>query len=714
MKIILTLMLTAVLSRDLLAQKDTDLHQPDSTSRELNEVTIRSKYDRNYKADRLSNTLKLNKPLLLIPQNIQVIDKSSMLDQQAADVNESVTRNVSGAIRNNTADFYGPMIMTRGANIGTLRNGMDVAMSYYGPMPEDVSIIERVEFIKGPAGFINPIGDPAGSYNILTKGPTGNRSNRISFTAGSFNLYRLSGDFDGNLDKSKKWLFRLNLTGQKARSFQKFAFNDKLIIQPVIKFNINSKSSLTAEYLYNRQNFHQYLTTVFSPYGFGTLSHDFSISDPNKKPAQAKETNAFLTYHLQLPGSWRFTAKAVYTTGHMDGDYFLVSAYSPATPHLMPRRLTYEQFNSSVKAVQAFAGGQVATGSVNHQLLASVDYNRKDFLGYGGYNDPAANPTFYPIDPLHPIYGITLNPGRKPGKLEDFATNKHRIQYATAYLQDEMGIFDNKLRITLAARVTSSRSSIMLPRQSSVSDVVLTPRAGLNYSIRKDFTAYALLDHSYTPQSGINTDGGIFEPLRGKNVEAGLKKDWNAGKWNTTVSFYHITRDNIIVSDPANPRLLSQIGQTKSKGIEFDLKGEILPGLNAVINYAYTDSHVSEDANERYIGLATPYLTKHIQNTWLNYKLPVKKWNGLSVSAGYQFQAGRNGRYPQDVNVPIANLFRFDGGLGWSNQRIAVNAIVNNVFNRFNYGSTWTRPAGLFAYVPFAPREYRITVVYSF
>jgi iron complex outermembrane receptor protein len=239
-------MLTAVLSLDLLAQKDTDLHQPDSTSRELNEVTIRSKYDRNYKADRLSHTLKLNKPLLLIPQNIQVIDKSSMLDQQAADVNESVTRNISGAIRNNTADFYGPMIMTRGANIGTLRNGMDVAMSYYGPMPEDVSIIERVEFIKGPAGFINPIGDPAGSYNILTKGPTGNRSNRISFTAGSFNLYRLSGDFDGNLDKSKKWLFRLNLTGQKARSFQKFAFNDKLIIQPVIKFNINSKSSLTA------------------------------------------------------------------------------------------------------------------------------------------------------------------------------------------------------------------------------------------------------------------------------------------------------------------------------------------------------------------------------------------------------------------------------------------------------------------------------------
>ncbi|MEO6685143.1 MAG: TonB-dependent siderophore receptor, partial [Dyadobacter sp.] len=145
-----------------------------------------------------------------------------------------------------------------------------------------------------------------------------------------------------------------------------------------------------------------------------------------------------------------------------------------------------------------------------------------------------------------------------------------------------------------------------------------------------------------------------------------------------------------------------------------DLKGEIFQGLNAVINYAYTDSYISKDANESNVGLPSPYLVKHIQNTWLNYKLPVKKLNGLSVSAGYQFQAGRKGRYSQDGNLPISNLFRVDGGLGWSNSRISVNGIVNNIFNRFNYGSAWTRPVGLFAYVPYAPREYRITVGYNF
>jgi len=707
--------LALMVSCNLCAQDNSSLQvKPDTASRELKEVTISSKYYQRYKIDNVSSTLKLNKTLLLVPQNIQEIDRSIIRDQQAININESLTRNVSGAIRNNTADFYGPLIFMRGAGISTLRNGMDISMIYYGPLPEDAAIIDRMEFIKGPAGFMNAIGDPAGSFNIVTKNPTGIRSNNISFTAGSFNLYRLTGDFDGSFDKNNKWQYRLNVAGQKAQSFQQFAFNDKLLVQPVLRYRINSKSSLTAEYIYGKQRFQQYLVTVFSPYGFGSLPRDFSITDPNKKPARANENNGFLTYRNQLNDKWQFTAKATYARSHLDGNYFFVSAYNKATPNLILRRLTYERFNSNVFALQTFVNGQFSTGNITHQILASLDYNRKNFLGYAGYNDPKANPALYPLDALNPVYGITFDSNERTGNLADIATNKQYIQYYAGYLQDELNLLNDKLRVTLAARLTSSKSSISLPAPTSVSDVVVTPRVGVSYSILKDFSVYGLLDHTYTPQSGISATGGIFEPLKGKNLEAGLKKDWAEGKWNTSVSAYQITRDNIIVSDPANNNFQSQIGQTKSKGVEFDLKGEIFKGLNAVINYAFTDSYISDDANESNIGLPSPYLVKHIQNTWLNYKLPVKKLDGLSVSAGYQFQAGRKGRYSQDGNLPISNLFRVDGGLGWSNSRISVNGIVNNIFNRFNYGSAWTRPVGLFAYVPYAPREYRITVGFNF
>jgi iron complex outermembrane receptor protein len=222
-------------------------------------------------------------------------------------------------------------------------------------------------------------------------------------------------------------------------------------------------------------------------------------------------------------------------------------------------------------------------------------------------------------------------------------------------------------------------------------------------------TAYALYDQTYTPQSGISATGGVFEPLKGKNREIGIKKDWMNGKWNTTVSAYYITRNNIIVTDPSTNQQ-SQIGQTKSKGIEFDMKGEIVHGLNVVINYAYTDSYISADANKNYIGLPSPYRIKHLQNTWLNYKLP----KGFAISGGYQLQAGREGRYPQDGDLHLANVFRLDGGLSWSNGHFNINGLVNNILDRYNYGSAWTRPTGLYAYVPYPPREFRLTIGYNF
>ena len=694
-------------------KKDSLTTKKDTSSRNLNEVNINSKYYKKYKIDRSSNTLKLKTPLLQLPQNIQEVDQSIITDQQAINVSESLTRNVSGAIRNNTADFYGPGIFMRGAAINTLRNGIDLSMIYFGPMPEDAGIIDRMEFIKGPAGFVNAIGDPAGSFNIVTKSPTGENKNSVNFTTGSFNLYRLTADLDGNLDKDKKWQYRLNVVGQKAKSFEKYAFNDKFVIDPVLKYNINAHSSLTAEYIYQKQSFMQYLLTVFSPYGFASLPKDFSITDPNKDPTTANEKNGFLTYHNQFNEHWQFTAKAAYVRSHMDGNYFFVSAYDPKAPGILQRRVTYEDFNTDVFALQTFLNGEFKTGKINHQILAGLDFNQKNLLAYSGYNDKNANPKLYPLDVNNPVYGINFDSNKKEGNLKDFATDQQAVQYYAAYLQDEMGFFNNKLRLTVAGRLTASKSSIQIPTVSSVSDVVFTPRFGLSYSILPDFSVYSVFDHTYTPQNGISASGGVFEPLRGKNIEAGLKKDWAGGKWNSSLSFYNTTRDNVIVTDPVS-NLKSQIGEIKAKGIEIDLKGEIVKGLNVVINYAYTDAYVSKDANPKNVGLPSPYRVKHIQNTWLNYKLPFEELKGFSVSGGYQFQAGREGRYPQDGDISVANVFRLDGGLGWTNGKISVNGIVNNVLNRFNYGSAWTRPAALYAYVPFPPREFRLSVGYNF
>ncbi|MFW0718563.1 TonB-dependent siderophore receptor [Pedobacter sp. N23S346] len=702
-------------------KKDSVKTSRDTSAKILNEVKISSRYYRRYNLNKSSAALKLNTPLLQLSQNIQEIDQSIIADQQSININESVTRNVSGAIRNNNADMYNSSVFMRGAQITPMRNGMDLSMIYAGPSAEDAAIISRVEFIKGPSSYINGLFDPAGSYNVLTKQPMGSNTNQISLATGSFNLYRVTADLDGNMDKAGKWQYRLNAAGQKAKSFQKYNFNDKLVIDPVIKYNINDHSYVSAEYLFQTQRFQQYFSTVFAPDGFASLPTDFTINDPNKAPFKSIEHNSFLSYHNAFNKNWHLTVNAAYAHDHLEGTYFFVSRYNAAQPNLIMRRATYERLNTDVLAIQPYINGEFNTGAIHHQFVGGIDLNRKKFLSYSGASDPTANQTLYPLDAYNPVYGIGFDANLRAGDLTEIATDQQSISYQAAYVQDELAMFGDKLRITLAARLTFSETGVQksATRTSlgTTKNTAFTPKFGLNYSLTSDLSVYALFDQTFTPQSGINTTNGeAFKPLEGENLEAGFKKDWMDGKWNTTVSVYRIIRDNVKVSDPST-NIQTQLGQTLSKGIEFDLKGEIVKGLNTVINYAYTDSHISKDANVARVGLATPFRVKHIQNTWLNYLLPFTEIKGVSVSAGYQLQVGRAGRYELQ-NLKLAPVFRVDGGIGWSNSRLSVNGIINNILNRFNYGSAWITPSaattGTYAYVPYPPREFRLNVGYKF
>src|SRR5690606_32287052 len=112
-------------------------------------------------------SLRLKTELARLPQNIQVVSSDLLQDQQAFTMMESITRNVSGA---QMIEHWGHFarINMRGFKIPAFRNGMNLEMSW-GPLAEDMSMVERIEFVKGPAGFMLAAGEPGGFYNVVTK-----------------------------------------------------------------------------------------------------------------------------------------------------------------------------------------------------------------------------------------------------------------------------------------------------------------------------------------------------------------------------------------------------------------------------------------------------------------------------------------------------------------------------------------------------------------
>lgn len=698
--------------------QDTDKHKTTN----LSEVIISSRYNKSYKISELSKTLRMNTPLLKLSQNIQEIGKEIITDQLAFNMTDGVTRNVSGVIRQEISNNLGPFIFMRGGLVSTMRDGTDLTPIYRGPVPEDAAVIERVEFIKGPSMFMNSIGDPAGTFNVVTKQPTGKNNYSANIMFGSYDFYRASADLDGLLDKKGKVQYRLNVMGMKSNSFVKYDFNDRLVVAPVIKYQVSEHNTITGSYTYQKFSYGLMSPIIMTPNGFGTLPRDFTISEPSLAPYKPTDQSAALNFQHVFNENWRLTAIGAFMQNDNSGAYLWLTGVNKANPNVLLRNPKYDLTRSTVYSEQAFINGKIKTGSLTHQVLAGTDINQKRFFAdsYIEYDKSTGGSlNYYPLDVTNPVYGAVVPNYTDPKGVENGNTKQH-INYVSFYALDEITLLNDRLRFTFGGRFTSAQTNNEISGvNTGSSDHVFTPRIGLSYSITKSLSVYYLNDKTFTPQAGSTapkadgTGSAAVKPKTGMLYEVGLKKDWLNGNWNTTLSFYSVKRAGVLSADPDNSTYYIQIGESKSKGIDFDLKGRILTGLNAMINYAYTDSKVTNDADKTLIGARTPLYVKHIQNTWLTYDLPFLCLRGFGLSMGYQYQAGRSGRYATAVPYSIPDFFRVDGGLRWANKKVTVNAIVNNLLNKNLVGTPWLRN-GLYYWVPQSPANLRVSVVYNF
>jgi iron complex outermembrane receptor protein len=287
------------------------------SNNELNEVVVIANKN-TFKTNRVSGSLRLQTPILELPQNIQVVTSRLIYNQQIFDMLEGVTRNVSGATRVEHWDNYARITM-RGSNVGAFRNGMNVSTTW-GPLTEDMSMVERIEFVKGPAGFMLANGDPSGFYNVVTKKPSGRNKGEVSVSLGSFDLYRATADLDGKLTKDGKLLFRVNVMGQLKGSHRQFDYNNRYSIVPVLKYLIDEKTAVTLEYTQQYSEVNVIGSNYsFSKRGYADLPRNFTTAEANIPPTRMDDKNLLLIFDHKINDNWKFTAQAAYFNYQQEG-----------------------------------------------------------------------------------------------------------------------------------------------------------------------------------------------------------------------------------------------------------------------------------------------------------------------------------------------------------------------------------------------------------
>ncbi|QNF33775.1 TonB-dependent receptor [Adhaeribacter swui] len=691
-------------------------------SAQLQEIVISGSRD-NYKVDEPSSSLRITTPLLETPQNIQVVTKDVLRDQQVISMSDGVIRNVSGAYRSeHWADLY-TNIVARGSQMQAFRNGFNAVNSYWGPLTEDMAFVDHIEFVKGPAGFMLSNGEPSGLYNVVTKKPTGRSAGEVAFTVGSFDLYRTSLDLDGRLSKDGRILYRLNLAAQNRKSHRANEYNDRYVIAPVISYQLDDKTKLTAEYTYQRANMSNVGSFyVFDTQGFATLPVNFTMLPTGLPGSTINDHSAFINLQHDINEKWKLTAQVARFNYYALGSSAWPNSISPDGKII--RGISSWEANAKMTMGQVFLNGEFNTGAIKHRVLGGLDMANKQYIADWGQSH-ALDTVGGEFDIHNPNNGVPNNGYPQfdfstPLEQRAFAIGANIDQrYAAGYLQDELGFFENKLRLTLAGRYTYVKQAY---GPSPIGDNHFTPRVGLSASITPSTSVYALYDQAFTPQNGIKANGEAIQPLTGNNLELGFKRDWLDGKWNTTVSLYRILKNNEAVADPTAPPssgIVAEIGQKQSQGIEFDLRGTILPGLTLTANYALTESKVTKTTGVQpniQVGDIVPGFARHTANAWANYTLQNGVVKGFGVSGGFTLLSGRETYWDvsPDPSKTLPTYFKLDGGVYWSNNKIRIAANVYNILDDYLYSGSYYSWLNAYYTQTDPPRNVRLSVNYRF
>lgn len=213
--------------------------------------------------------------------------------------------------------------------------------------------------------------------------------------------------------------------------------------------------------------------------------------------------------------------------------------------------------------------------------------------------------------------------------------------------------------------------------------------------------------------------GKKVAPITGNNWEVGVKRHWWNGRFTTSLAVYRILRDNETSADPQNTpqeNFLIQVGQSVAKGVEVDINGELLPGLNLMANYAFTDYKVTKSENAaRPKGMRMPGYGKHEFNVWLRYELLEGPLRGLSAGIGETSILDRstwNWGNAEKGQLSLPNYIRMDASLGWRGEKVSVALNVNNLLNRYLFsGSPY---ANYYYWQAEMPRNFKLTLSYNF
>lgn len=631
-----------------------------------------------------------------LPNTIRILPQE-LIEATRATLPQDLTRFVSG-VQELPGFGTNSGFVVRGffANYEILRNGVR------GENPGDLSNIERIEVLKGPiSSLYGGTGAFAGNINVITKRPLKEFGGEVIAYAGSQDFYRLEGDLGGPLTSDGSVRFRLNGAAESAGSFREFVDSEKYVGSGSLEWDLGPDSTirLDASYLNRLYSFDEGLPLLDGSLASGLTTFDIPIErtfiDANAQRANETYWNIGGEGNFGLADGLTLRVAGLYTDYAVDIGSSRVSGSVRADGRTVDR-ITFEGPQSTDRwTVQADL--IYRTNAIGKETVFLVGYEH--FQQRYDYDASSRN-----LGQLDLITGVRA--ARPPGGLtpafSGFSLYEGDAVYGQVFSQ-----LTARLAVLAGLRYDEQTNDGQFNGVGqAISGSQVSPRIGATYFLSDNTILFGNWSKSFAPNFAFDIDGDVFESDQVRQIEIGLRQKLFDDRAQLTVAAFDIKRFNVVIPDINNFGQAVASGRQTSRGIEVDLTGELLPGLDAIVTYAYNETRVAEPTDPSF-GQQLAAAPEHNASAFLRYEFADGPVAGLGFNAGLVFNSAIQASLPNTIVIP--SNARLDLGASYrikDDWRLAVN--VNNVTNSRLYVTN------LFALFPQAPRQVFVTLSRSF
>jgi iron complex outermembrane receptor protein len=689
-----------------------------------------------------------------LPQSVQIINKQVIRDQQINTLGDAL-KNANGIALGANRGGVGENFFSRGYSLGGNNIFKNGARTNNGGQIE-ASTLESVEILKGSAALLYGGVTGGAVVNLVTKKPKFELGGEFSMRYGSWDTYKPTLDIYGPL--SEKIAFRFVGTGSTANSYRDVVKSDRIYVNPSVLYKISDQTELNFNF--------DYLKSNYTP-DFGIGSVEGKINDQvgretflnvNGAFNNTNSTNGQVALDHNFNENWKLSAIA--SLQNYNRNYYGSDRLQANAQGLAPRALSRSATEEFTKNQQLNLTGNFNTGSIKHQLLfgADADQASTKAYAYNIYADPSKpNTPTTAYDNIN-VFDKSTTRSDIPEWSNNTWTKTDVFRYG-AFAQDLISLTE-KIKILAGIRYTYQRTpySEKYTYKTGVSETVVnkdakgnevgakidkawSPKFALIYQPIPTSTVYVSYANNFTSNSGYDINYQPLAPSIIDHYEAGIKNDFFKGHLTANLTAYRINNNNFTQmaildangSTNGDTNMKEFSGKTSSDGVELDITGQLLPGLDIMAGYAYNFMRYTEtldiikfknadgkDAENsgNAVGDRLVGTTAHTGNTTLFYTLQNGAFKGLKIGASAFYTGKRNAGWNNSkINVrdgvnrliPVDPFTTFDLSVGYTAKRFSILAKMANVTDELSYYIHEN-----YSVNPIPPRNFMTTISYKF